>query len=298
MAWFGKRTPKSPPEGRTRWMTSTVQRFFVERGIETTIAVGDDDEDVTLHAPDGRRYPLLGLLSTTRGLSTVEAEDAARAHVGSLVEDAGFDDVNLLSADELRQRIRTRLISNRDLRPDELQFNYARPFAEGLVVALCIDLPQTVQTLGDTALANLALDIDELYAHGQQNTDLEPVEVREIIPGGVELIEGASLFTASKAINLDVVMDVPPTGVVFAVPHRHMLLAVALRGPNSLAAVQQLVGLVEKVLGDPAPGGLLSTELFFTRGGRVSRITETGATGTRVIVADDFHQALEEIVAG
>jgi hypothetical protein len=170
MAWFAKRTPKPHGDDRTAWMTATAQRLFAERGIETTISHGDTDLDVTLIAIDGQRYFLRNLLAATRDASPREAEQMARAHVESLAADATGHDLSRLSAEEVRQRIRTRLLSNRDLRPDEPRFDYARPFADGLVVALCIDLPHTVQTLGDSAVADLALDIDELCEQGQRNT--------------------------------------------------------------------------------------------------------------------------------
>ncbi|WZH37712.1 MAG: hypothetical protein PIR02_03400 [Microbacterium enclense] len=298
MAWFAKRTPKPHGNDRIAWMTATAQRLFAERGIETTISHGDTDLDVTLIAIDGQRYFLRNLLAATRDASPREAEQMARAHVESLAADATGHDVSRLSAEEVRQRIRTRLLSNRDLRPDEPRFDYARPFADGLVVALCIDLPHTVQTLGDSAVADLALDIDELYEQGQRNTDLEPIDEHDTLPGGVQIFAGASLFIASKAVHLPAVIAAPPQGIVFAVPHRNMLLAVPLTDADAITGVQHLVGITERVLGDAVPGGPVSSDLFFARDGRVSRITETDAAGTpHIVVEGDFHQALEELVA-
>ncbi|MCT9622460.1 hypothetical protein [Curtobacterium sp. C2H10] len=89
---------------------------------------------------------------------------------------------------------------------------------------------------------------------------------------------------------------------MFAIPHRHLLLAVPIRDASSITSVQMLAGLVVQVLTDGEhglPGGVLSPLLYFSRHGRVSAVSgfddETGAM--RIEVDERFQEALEQAAA-
>ena len=79
------------------------------------------------------------------------------------------------------------------------------------------------------------------YAYGQFNTDREPVDDRFEPSPGVHVFIGDSLFTASKAANLPAVIGASPLGTLLTLPHRHMLIALPITGPETVAAVEHLV---------------------------------------------------------
>ena len=123
-----------------------------------------------------------------------------------------------LSADELRAQVRTRILPGGEGQPNEPTFHHARPFADDLILALCVDFPTTVSYINDAHVDKLALSLDELYAFGQLNTDKEPVDERiEPVPG-IQVFVGQSLFIASKAANFPAVLGTPPLGTLFTLP--------------------------------------------------------------------------------
>ncbi|MFB2583747.1 hypothetical protein [Herbiconiux liukaitaii] len=139
----------------------------------------------------------------------------------------------------------------------------------------------------DANVGTLALGLDELYAFGQLNTDAEPVDRRfEPFPG-IEVIVGDSLFTASKAANLPAVLGSAPWGTLFTVPHRHMLVALPITGPETIGAVQQLVAYTVQIVGDGlVPGGVISPDVHFSRDGIVSRVSSTTPDGRITLHVD------------
>lgn len=293
MGWFGRRPKVAQPVDRVEWVVATARQAFAQRGVESTIEHGPAPEDVTLSA-DGRRFPLYNLLVKTEGLTLSEAEKVIEAHVRSLAQEPSIFEP---TPDELRSMIRTRLISNQNVRPDEPSFDYARPFADGVVVALCVDLPETVQTISDAGIADAGWDLDELYRWGQENTDRESVDEHDVLETGVHVLAGESFFVASKATNLPRAVPVTEFGTVFAIPHRHLLLALPLSRREPLDGVRHLAMIAQRVARDPLPGGLISGDLFFARHGLVSRVSETDAEGRVAILVDDlFQQALEEVI--
>ncbi|MEV7769328.1 hypothetical protein [Microbacterium sp. NPDC086615] len=183
------------------------------------------------------------------------------------------------------------------MRPDEPSFDYARPFADGVVVALCLDLPETVQTISDAGIAEAGWDLDELYRWGQENTDRESVDEHDVLETGIHVLTGESFFVASKAIDLPRAVPVTEFGTVFAIPHRHLLLALPLSPREPLDGVRHLAMITQRIVRDPLPGGVISGDLFLTRHGLVSRVSETDAESNVAILVDDlFQQALEEVI--
>jgi hypothetical protein len=297
MGLFRRRKDEPQPQDRVEWVTSTARRIFAERGVETTIAHGDGPDDVTLVGSDGRRYPLFNAFAKTHEATAEQATRILDEHIGSMLDARDATPLEELTADELRVRVRTRILADGEGRPGEPTFHYARPFTTGLMLALCIDFPTTVQFVTDLNLDGLALSLDELYAYGQLNTDQEPIDERfEPIPG-IHVIAGDSLFTASKAANLPGVFGAAPLGTLFTMPHRHMLIALPITGPETLRAVEQLVGATMRVLSTPAPGGVLSADVLFSRDGEVSRVSSIDEEGNVSMVVDDrLQQALEQAI--
>lgn len=300
MGWFGRRRP----DEATPSLVALAQRALAERGVETTVEgpAGDLGEP-RLIATDGQVFLLENLAAQVRGEPPADHADIVADHFDRMVEAYREPPAEELAPDELRERIRLRLLPDDDAAPsDPTDLSYARPFAPGLVLGLCVDYPTMVTTISAPSLDRLTLGVDELFAIGQLNTDSEPVDEHTELAPGVFVVEGESLFVASKAVNLPAVFGSAPFGTVFAVPHRHLLLAVPLRDADSMRAVQTLAGMLVQVLTETErglPGGLLSPLLFFSRSGTVSAVSafdaETGAM--RIEVDDRFQQALREAAA-
>ncbi|WP_454108559.1 hypothetical protein [Leifsonia shinshuensis] len=277
-------------------MTSTARRIFAEHGIETTIEHAAQPEDVSLVGADGQRYPLFNAFAKTHGATADQAARIVAEHIDNLLDMRSAPSPTELTADQLRRQVRTRILPGGEGVPNEPTFHYARPFTEGLIVALCVDFPTTVSYINDAHVGGLALSLDELYAFGQLNTDREPVDERLRPVPGIEVVVGESLFIASKAANLPAVLGAAPLGTLFTLPHRHMLIAAPITGPETLAVVEHLVGLTRHVLSDgPPPGGVLSADVLFSRNREVSRVSATDELGDVSIIVDDrLQEALEE----
>ncbi len=155
-----------------------------------------------------------------------------------------------------------------------------------------------MQFVTDANVHTLALDLDELYALGQLNTDREPIDVRFEPAPGIHAILGDSLFTASKAANLPAVIGSAPFGTLFTVPHRPMLIMLPISGPETVPAVQQLLSMTMQTLrSGPQPGGVLSPDVHFSRNGQVSRVSSIDESGSVSINVDArLQQALEEAI--
>lgn len=292
-----KRNKKIPqPTDRIEWVTATARRILAERGIEATVQHGEKPEDLVLIDADRRCYPLFTVLAKTDGASIAEAEDIIADHISPLLTFDKTLDIANFSPEELRLRIRTRLLHASEGQPDGPSLRYARPFSDGIVIALCIDLPNAVMMLSDENIRTLALGEDELYAFGQLNTDREAIDQRYEASPGVEVIVGNSLFTASKAANLPAVIGSAPFGTFFTIPYRHMLITLPLTGPETLEAVQQLIGVTMQAIGDGlVPGGALSLNVHFSRGGVVTPVSSIDETGKMTLRVDErLRQALED----
>jgi hypothetical protein len=93
-------------------------------------------------------------------------------------------------------------------------------------------------------------------------------------------VGGESLFIASKAAGFDVVLDrfsgPAPLGVVFAVPHRSLLIYLVPTRPDHLGSIGRMMHVVDQIARDAdttMPGGLLSADLFYrSADGEVERI--------------------------
>ncbi|MGW8431654.1 hypothetical protein ACWGJ9_11225 [Curtobacterium citreum] len=207
-----------------------------------------------------------------------------------------------LTADDVRTRVRTQLLrtDHADRFAERHTFDYARPLSDGLMVGLCLDFPDDVVTITDEALNGLPLGEEELFAFGQLNTDKEPVDERREVMPGLYLVAGESFFVAAKAANFPGVLGSVPYGVLFTVPQRHLLLALPVTGEQTLPMVQHLLGAtVQVITGAQVPGGVLSPDVHFSRGGEVTRMTSVGDDGRVVFAADArLGQAFEDALSG
>lgn len=296
MGLFRRRKDEPQPADRIEWVTSTARRILAERGVETTIEYGAEPEDVRLIAADGQLYPLFNAFAKTHGETAAQAVTVVTQHIDNLLDARNTPAATQLSADQLRRQVRTRILPGGVGGPKEPTFHYARPFTDDLILALCVDFPTTVKFIEDSDIDDLALSVDELYAYGQLNTDREPVDERIEPVEGIHVIAGDSLFTASKAANLPAVLGAAPLGTLFTLPHRHMIIAAPITGPETMAAVEHLVSLTQHVLsGGLPPGGVISADVLFSRNQEVTRVSSMDENGKVSIMVDDrLQKALEE----
>ncbi|MGD8169996.1 hypothetical protein ACEXOS_022510 [Herbiconiux sp. P16] len=275
MGLFGKK--REPLEVA---VPALARAAFAERGMETTIEFGLTPDDTMLVGADKRVYPLFNLLVICRPEPERRWKALVERHAAAMLAAENDAPAEQLGADLLRARLRTRLVRHFDDDPFPIDVAYARPFAPGLVLALCIDNPEAVATLNSSTVAELAIGLDEAYRVGQANTDGEPIAEHSELGGDIWLVGGESLFIASKAAGFDVVLDrfsgPAPLGVVFAVPQRSLLVYLVPSRPDHVGSIGRMMHVVDRIARDAEttmPGGLLSADLFYrSADGEVERI--------------------------
>lgn len=170
-----------------------------------------------------------------------------------------------LSRDEIMSMIRTRLVSA----AEAADHTYARRFTEDLSVVLCLDFPTHVEKLSDAGIATLQIPLEALFAQGQKNTNVEPIE-ETFDEDGVHFLGGDSMFIASKAAEMSTLLSQigvsAPDGLLFAVPNRSLL---AYRVPTVGDGVADLMGMalmlsrLRPESGFDNPGGVLSSNIYY-----------------------------------
>lgn len=265
-------------------MTESTERTVValsisalaELGVEVTPVDDPEYGDVFLVGPDAERYFLQNVVTTCQRLPEDEWAGYIAFHFQQHFEGLRSPPADELTEPALLSEVRTRVQPDTPIDPT-MTTNYARPFVGDLAVYLCRDLPTTVETLTDRTVESR--DLDLLYQAGQRNTDAEPFDTEELPVAGtraITILQGESFFIASKALNMQNVVDTvlggAEHGVVFSVPHRHLLMLHPVANLQSTLALREIIGSTHKQAAD-APGGSISPHTFFWYGGRVQQVT-------------------------
>jgi hypothetical protein len=287
MALFGRR-----PDARDdlqHLIELTAQRF-AEGGLPVVVMEGREGVDTVLLTAEGAQYPVFNLFQRVSGLKRDSKEYRAviHQHVDGLVfaqaNPAGeLDDAEFVA----NSRVRLAPASLGEMIP----VSYARPFAPGVIVALCIDRPTTVDYVNDDLLAERNLDLEALYNRALKNVMAEPIDSVEEIKPGLFVVEGDSFFTASKVVGmsslLGSVLPEAPNGIIFGVPHRHLIVAHPLVGVNSVQVIGDVAMVTAMQANEESPGGPLSPEIYFWHEGVVEPAGSPGPDGEiRVIPGD------------
>ncbi|RKR74373.1 hypothetical protein [Frondihabitans australicus] len=274
MALFGRRKPQVPADIEVE-VAALARRVFAERGVEATIE-GEAGSRTLL--ADGSQYPVYNLVAKCVGEPRKAWGEIVARHMGSMVSARDNPKVSAMDVGAVRAQVRTRILPA-DLGDLPIDLSYARPLAPGLVLALCMDYPDTVSTLGASDVEQLGLPVDELYRYGQANTDGEPIDVHDHVADGVFVIDGGSLFIASKTADMqhliETVIGPAPHGVVFTVPHRQLVFYTVPTSTAVLGAINTLMTITVNVLRDPTsppPGGPISTGLYYWADGMIEGI--------------------------
>lgn len=116
----------------------------------------------------------------------------------------------------------------------------------GLLSVLTMDTETAVRTVPRSEVDSWGLSDDEVFAAAISNIErLAPVSPRPIDLGEGQTIydvSGDSFFTSSWALRIDELEELHGEhGVFFAVPTRHVLLAIPFRDMGSLKAIASLM---------------------------------------------------------
>ena len=256
-------------------------RRLHDAGISATPHVDSHTGDIYLKVDGWRRINVENLIDELAQTDPSKHEVTIERWVAFIMESGRIAEQSVTDPDELRQRVRTRIIpANLAANP---HLSYARPFPGGLALALCLDFPNTVTTVSNGHLEKYPLSLDELYHWGQINTDNEAIDEHTVC-GPFTGIAGESLFIASKAAHIASLVSTlhidAPHGLLFAIPDRSVLFY-APADPTS--PTHQFVSLVDYLRIDilqrlhTMPARILSKDLFYcSPDGTFGAITRSG----------------------
>jgi hypothetical protein len=256
-------------------------RRLHDAGISATPHVDSHTGDIYLKVDGWRRINVENLIDELTQTDPSKHEVTIERWVAFIMESGRIAEQSVTDPDELRQRVRTRIIpANLAANP---HLSYARPFPGGLALALCLDFPNTVTTVSNGHLEKYPLSLDELYHWGQINTDNEVIDEHTTC-GPFTGIAGESLFIASKAAHIASLVSTlhidAPHGLLFAIPDRSVLFY-APADPTS--PTHQFVSLVDYLRIDilqrlhTMPARILSKDLFYcSPDGTFGAITRSG----------------------
>ena len=266
-------------------LTERALPFLLRRlhdaGISATSHTDEHTGSTHLEIDGWRRINVENLIDELAQTDPSKHEVRIERWVAFIMESGRIAEQSITDPDELRQRVRTRIIPA-DLAADP-HLSYARPFPGGLALALCLDFPNTVTTVTNEHLDKYPLSLDELYHWGQINTDNEAIDEHTAC-GPFTGIAGESLFIASKAAHIASLVSTlhidAPHGLLFAIPDRSVLFY-APAEPTS--PTHQFVSLVDYLRIDilqrlhTMPARILSKDLFYcSPDGTFGAITRSG----------------------
>lgn len=233
--------------------------------------------------------------------------DADPAELGALPDDPA----------EARRLVKARLVPE-DRVTDDLVH---RPVLPGIEAVLVFDLPDRLVPVGPANLAALAAagdaapgdadddgepasDEDALWQEAfdrvaaEDHPDIDVEEFGEGVP--LMLLASDSFFCATNALWIERFLDPPPHGLLFAVPHRHVIVVHAVHDQGVALALPNLVLLARH---NHAEGeGPISPDVFWWHDGEVARIdvVETAndeGTELAINLPDELAAVVAELTA-
>jgi hypothetical protein len=235
--------------------------------------------------------------------------DADPAELGTLPDDPA----------EARRLVKARLVPEDRITDDLVH----RPVLPGIEAVLVFDLPDRLVPVGPANLAELAAagpetpadeggddagepasDEDALWQEAfdrvaaEDHPEIDVEEFGEGVP--LMLLASDSFFCATNALWIERFLDPPPHGLLFAVPHRHVIVVHAVHDQGVALALPNLVLLARH---NHAEGdGPISPDVFWWHDGEVSRIdvVETAndeGTELAINLPDELAAVVAELTA-
>ncbi|MDR1442912.1 MAG: hypothetical protein LBJ02_11145 [Bifidobacteriaceae bacterium] len=200
------------------------------RGLDAEII--SDGGAETLVLPGNRTFPLASLYGVAAEEEPGGYAELVSDWLDAVVAAASRAKPEEMAADELRERIRTRLVNS--LLVGLEAYPYARHPFIGITQILCVDYPEALINLKGEMISRLALPLDELFVQGQINTDAEPTDEPVMLDdSGFAVLSGESSFIASKAAHLSALVPAvtgpAPHGLLFAIPRHNALVYAPVR---------------------------------------------------------------------
>jgi hypothetical protein len=199
--------------------------------------------------------------------------------------------------------LRVRLIPDAPDDRETLRSLGARPFAEGIVQVLAIDIVDAVRCVPAREVTELGWDVDEAWASALSQTELleVPDEINTIDIGGVDVIHvfGERPFIASmiRVVDqlIDETADIGPAGAVVSMPLRHSVLVHPVDGREARTAIAGMIPITRQLF-KQGPGSV-SAHLYWWREGKLQWIP-TFFDGTIAGVEYYPSDELAEVIAG
>jgi hypothetical protein len=188
------------------------------------------------------------------------------AHLGDIVEPFSMFD------------LRIRLVPDTPADADTFRRFGARPFAEGIVALLAVDVADAVRCVPADEAIELGWDVDEAWASAIVQTELLeiPEELHTIDLGDAVLFHvfGERPFTASMVGVVDrligSVSQIGDHGAIVSIPLRHSILVHPIVDDSADAAITGLVP-ISRQLYKQGPGSV-SPHLYWWRNGHLTWI--------------------------
>jgi hypothetical protein len=263
-------------------LRSIVRTVFAERGTEVTIGPADVVRD------DGFRFWLGNVARYCAGNDRSDWPRIVREHIRRT------DEASRTPFEESLGKAYVRLY-----RDGNLLDNPRVDFAPGLVQALVLDAPESMQVMRRETVERLG-GWASVYAAALANLRREPPGRHKVlnVPGGaaVHYVEGKSVYTGSLAIVLaDLARQVgdplPPDAVwVLSVPDRHRLMWHVVRDRTAVFAVTAMARLAHDAFEKVAYE--LSPHVYWSDGTSYRQLTRPGPDGGVQIVPDDEFTAI------
>lgn len=243
------------------YVTSIARDQLAVQGREASASAG------TLMLDDGASVGLGNLARVLPNVPRPEWESTIRGHVSSLTrqwgQDADVDPASLL----------VKLRPKEDLPPGFLTYQPLETLP-GIVGVLAADLPEVVQEFGSLGqLPDGLRDRDAAYDRALTNLANLPLPTKETVlaekdaPGSaIDLLFSEDFFGAARLLVLPELVrrsydkPIPATGVLVALPSRHLMQLHFPTSVDTLHAVNTMIGTA-KMQFDEQPGPI-SPELF------------------------------------
>ncbi len=279
-----------------RHLRSLLIQSFAQRGVEVIARQG------VLVGADGMEYSLTNLASVVNTLDLSDWPEMADHFVDVML---GAQQRPIpTSLPEIADIVVPRLLPD-DTFAERPMGPQAVALTPGLCVAMALDYPDSVVTLGDEqALADLGgwAAIEPLALANLRKRAWPDHQTLEANGGAsIEVLHSDDHFVASNVLLFDELLasilgiEIPEHGVVFCVPNRHVLAFHVLTDDTVLAALGALAQVA--VLQYNEGPGSLSPDLYYrSAGGRITRVTHRDRAEEMIVdLAGEFGEVVERL---